>query len=152
MRLMTENDMVKEENMVVGPQTKVRVSVIVIIATVAVSLIGSLTVLAWNASAYAARLTTDMSWVKTSLATIVTRFDQVDSLKAHVDQIDSFGSQAARHNADVMKELDARVSKLEEYGSPRLRTLLEQLQKEVVEIRNKQEMHEATTRPAATKP
>lgn len=62
--------------------------------------------LIWKASEFRSEVRTDMAWVKTSLATIVTRFNELDMIKTRVDLMDATGTSE-------MKEIKKRVEHLE---------------------------------------
>lgn len=62
--------------------------------------------LIWKASEFRSEVRTDMAWVKTSLATIVTRFTELDMIKTRVDLMDATGTSE-------MKEIKKRVEHLE---------------------------------------
>lgn len=136
-----------EEEVTLGTHSKVRLGVLVLVITAAFSLVGSLTILAWKASSFASGMQTDMSWVKTSLATIVARFDSFEQLKQQVDRMERFGSSTAQDNGRKMDGLENRVKNIEEFGCQKTRSSLDELRKELEAMRREIELHEAGVKP-----
>jgi hypothetical protein len=90
------------ETKAIGQKTPIQLGFVIAIVITCLSCVGGACTLAW----WASTLTADMAWVKTSLATIVTRFNDLDGLKSRVQMIETYGSPK-------LGELDKRVEKIE---------------------------------------
>lgn len=69
--------------------------------------------LIWKASEFRSEVRTDMAWVKTSLATIVTRFTELDMIKTRVDLMDATGTSEMKEVKKRIEEEQKRIDRLE---------------------------------------
>lgn len=92
-----KNKQLREPNSLIIP--------IALVATM-VTTLGTAFYLVWAAAEFRTQVVTDMSWVKTSLATIVTRFNELDTLKARVDILNETGSKQMRETVSRLDRIE----------------------------------------------
>jgi hypothetical protein len=100
---MKQND----EPTVIGPNSAMKIGFVVVLGG-----------FVWWAASFRTQMVTDMAWVKTSLATLVTRFNELDIVQAQIKMMDKDGTVALKDSLLKVQELAQKVAAYEKYGSP----------------------------------
>lgn len=124
-----------EQTSTVGPNNHVRIGVAVVVGVFAIGLTAQI-------AQFKATMVNDMSWMKTSLATLVTRFDSLETVKQQVDRLERYGSTSAQDNAKRMDQFDSKIKMIEEFGSPWCRKQNDELKAEIAVLKRELETHE----------
>jgi len=104
---MTNKPDGKDSDTLIGTNSALRIGLVVVIGG-----------FVWWAASFRTQMVTDMSWVKTSLATLVTRFNELDVMQNQLKTMDKDGTTALREATAKIQELGQKVTAYEKYGSP----------------------------------
>lgn len=97
----------EEKPTVIGPNSAMKIGFVVVLGG-----------FVWWAASFRTQMVTDMAWVKTSLATLVTRFNELDIVQAQIKMMDKDGTVALKDSLLKVQELAQKVAAYEKYGSP----------------------------------
>jgi hypothetical protein len=100
--------------------------------------------LVWKASEFRSEVRTDLSWMKTSLATLVTRFNELDVVQTQIKTIDTGGSFALKELNAKVQELLQKVNAYEKYGSPANVHTMESFEGRLSKVEKDLELHKVS--------
>lgn len=121
-----------------------RVQLPTVIFSLLVTLIGFCLYAAWTVSGFRSQMTTDMGWVKSSLSTLVTRFNELDVMQSQMKAMDKDGTQAFKELALKAQSLAQKVDAYEKYGSPANVKSMENFEGRLSRLENEFSTYKAT--------